>query len=62
MIDAAIHNPNQVQYINQTILQRFRGTGGCRLEDDILITQDGCENLSWEAPSTVDDIETLTCD
>jgi Xaa-Pro aminopeptidase len=35
------------------------GVFGIRIEDDILITQDGHENLTKLAPKTVDDIEKL---
>lgn len=36
--------------------ERFRGIG-VRIEDDVLVTQDGCDNLSRAMPRTADDVE-----
>ena len=35
------------------------GEAGVRIEDDILVTKDGYENLSKAIPKTIQDIENL---
>ncbi len=41
---------------DELVPQEFRGTG-VRIEDDILVTADGYENLSAAIPRTADDVE-----
>ncbi|ETO12621.1 aminopeptidase [Reticulomyxa filosa] len=48
--------PQMNEYVNFDVLKRFFGTGGCRLEDDVLVTKDGIENLTL-CPRTCEDIE-----
>ena len=39
-----------------TVPEHFRGIG-VRIEDNILVTEDGAENLSIAIPRTADDVE-----
>ncbi len=43
---------------DESVDAKWRGIG-IRIEDDVLVTQDGRDILSFEAPKTVEDIETL---
>ena len=57
LMDKLLNNENDLlQYINPDVLKRFRGFGGVRLEDDVIITEDGCENMT-NCPRTVEDDE-----
>src|SRR5665213_516777 len=39
-----------------TVPERFRGIG-VRIEDDVVVTADGCKNLSAILPAKADDVE-----
>ncbi|KAK5116466.1 hypothetical protein LTR62_008015 [Meristemomyces frigidus] len=41
-----LNDPAQRQFIDQDVLKRFMPVGGVRIEDDMLITKDGHENLT----------------
>ncbi|MEQ9508214.1 MAG: M24 family metallopeptidase, partial [Alloalcanivorax xenomutans] len=43
---------------DDTVEARWRGIG-IRIEDDVLVTADGCEVLTHEVPKAVEDIEAL---
>ena len=43
---------------NTDVDARWRGIG-IRIEDDVVVTEDGCEVLSAGVPKQIDDIETL---
>jgi len=55
-LDKALKNADQKKFINEDVLNQFRGSGGVRLEDDVLVTKDGAENLTV-LPITPDEIE-----
>jgi Xaa-Pro dipeptidase len=53
-------DPERAKYINADVCVRMQKTvGGVRIEDDILITSEGCQNLSAAIPKEIDEIEAL---
>lgn len=38
------------RYINQDLLEKYYPVGGVRIEDDILVTDDGYENITRDIP------------
>ena len=57
-MNAVLADPIRSAFVNAPMLARFRGFGGVRIEDDILVTATGCENFT-HAPRTVADIEAV---
>ena len=43
---------------NKKVAKKWRGIG-IRIEDDVLVTKDGCDVLTKDVPKTVKDIEAL---
>ncbi|NWW82841.1 PEPD dipeptidase, partial [Climacteris rufus] len=56
LLEQALRDPAQACFINSHVLQRFRGFGGVRIEDDIVVTATGMELLTC-VPRTVEEIE-----
>ncbi len=48
-----------VQFINYDMLEKFRDFGGVRIEDDVLVTSDGCRVLGREIPRSIEEVEAL---
>jgi Xaa-Pro dipeptidase len=55
-IDKALNNPKLSVFINKDKLESYRGFGGVRIEDDIIVTSNGMELLT-DVPRTVEEIE-----
>ena len=56
LLDEALADPARAPYLCAPAIAPFRGTGGVRIEDDVLVTAGGCENFTL-APRTVEDVE-----
>lgn len=56
LVDSAFKNPDLARFLVKEEIDRFRGFGGVRLEDDLVVTEDGVRNLT-NCPRTVEDVE-----
>ncbi|KAI9312284.1 peptidase M24, structural domain-containing protein [Dichotomocladium elegans] len=58
IVDPVVNSPETGKYINVEGLEKYKAVGGVRIEDNILITEDGYINLTT-APKEIDEIEAL---
>lgn len=57
LLDKALSDPELSKFLVKDRLEQFRGSGGVRIEDDILIWDAGNENMNADLPRTVEEIE-----
>jgi Xaa-Pro dipeptidase len=51
-------DPEKSQYLNADVIARFRNFGGVRLEDNVIVTETGVEDMTI-APRTVAAVEAV---
>jgi Xaa-Pro dipeptidase len=56
VLGPALDDPRYAPFLVPEVLARFRGLGGVRIEDDVLVTATGADNLT-RVPRSVDEIE-----
>ena len=50
------------EYINYDMVEEYRNFGGVRLEDVVIVTEDGCKLLGKEIPKRIEQVEALASD
>jgi len=61
LLEPAFTNPNQSKFLNIEKIKSFMNFGGVRIEDDVIVTATGIENMTT-VPRSVDEIEKLMKD
>lgn len=56
LLDQALEDDAVKEFLVPAAIERFRGFGGVRLEDDMVVTEDGVRNLT-NCARTVEDVE-----
>ncbi len=56
LLDEALADPTRARFLSAAAIAPYRGTGGVRIEDDVLVTEVGIENFTW-APRLPEEVE-----
>lgn len=56
LLNGAFDDPSLSKFLVEEKINAFRNFGGVRIEDDVVVTATGCENLT-KVPRTIDEIE-----
>lgn len=57
LLNKAFEDPILSKFFNEEKVRSYYDFGGIRIEDDVLITEDGYENMNSDLPRTTDEIE-----
>ena len=57
ILDKALKDPKIAKFLDLAVLDKFRHIGGVRIEDDVLILENGIKILTREIPKSIEDIE-----
>ena len=60
LIDRWKAEQRHAQYINYGVVEEYRDFGGIRLEDDVLVTDNGNTVLGKRIPKTIDEVEAMS--
>ncbi|KAI9702518.1 MAG: hypothetical protein M1836_000998 [Candelina mexicana] len=58
IIEPYLKHPDHSRYINKAVLDQYWSVGGVRIEDDVLVTKDGYQNLTT-AVKDADEMESI---
>lgn len=57
LLEQAFNDPNKAKYLNIDKIKEYYDFGGVRIEDDLLVTEDGSINMNAGMPRTTQEIE-----
>ncbi|TKA81824.1 putative Xaa-Pro aminopeptidase pepP [Cryomyces minteri] len=58
IVEPYLRDEKHAGFIDEDVLERYWSVGGVRIEDDLLVTEEGSENLT-ATPKEVEDVEAL---
>ena len=60
LIDRWKAERKHAEFLNYDAVEKYRGFGGIRIEDDILITETGSRVLGRPIPRTIEEVEAIS--